>query len=84
MASTWKGVTYGADRKIISCLFCRICDLKEPASILPSPVEKFVAFRTIAPVTHTHVLISPREHISNFSSLEGHAGATLVEEMLQV
>lgn len=81
--SIWKGVTYDRNGKIISCLFCRICELKETARIIHSN-EKFVAFLTIAPVTKYHLLISPREHISNIYGLRDEKDAHLIEEMIQV
>mmetsp|Transcript_22942 Transcript_22942/g.33544 ORF Transcript_22942/g.33544 Transcript_22942/m.33544 type:complete len:158 (+) Transcript_22942:133-606(+) len=77
-----KGVTYDATGKIVSCLFCRICDLKEPGTIVLSN-DIFVAFKTIAPVTHNHILVSPREHIQNINSLAGPEGASLIEEMVE-
>lgn len=81
--SLWKGVTYDSKGKVISCLFCRICERIEPATIVNSN-DKFVAFLTIAPVTNYHVLISPREHITNLYSLRGEKDAQLVEEMVKV
>lgn len=81
--SVWKGVSYDSKGKIVNCLFCRICELKEPAKIVNSN-DKFVAFLTIAPVTKLHVLISPREHISNIYGLRDEKDAQLVEEMVKV
>lgn len=81
--SIWKGVSYDSKGKIITCLFCRICELKEPANIIYSN-EKYVAFLTIAPVTSLHILISPREHISNIYGLKDEKDANLIEEMVKV
>lgn len=81
--SVWKGVTYDSNGKILSCLFCNICERIEPATIVHSN-EKFVAFLTIAPVTDCHILVSPREHITNFYSLRGEKDAKLVEDMVKV
>ena len=80
---SWKGVKYDSSGTVISCIFCRICDKLEPAAIV-SENNKFVAFKNIAPVTKDHLLIAPRNHFKNCSSLEGEQGARLIEEMLEV
>jgi diadenosine tetraphosphate (Ap4A) HIT family hydrolase len=55
----------------------------EPATIINSN-DKFVAFVPLRAVTKSHLLISPREHITNYYSLRGDQDAELVEEMVKV
>lgn len=63
-----KGVTYNAIGIVQDCLFCRILGGKEPAQIVKDS-EQFVAFKTIAPASPYHLLISPRKHIQNIHAL---------------
>jgi diadenosine tetraphosphate (Ap4A) HIT family hydrolase len=81
--SVWKGVTYDSKGKVLSCLFCNICERIEPATIVHSN-DKFVAFIPLRAVTSSHILVSPREHITNFYSLRGNQDAEMVEEMVKV
>jgi diadenosine tetraphosphate (Ap4A) HIT family hydrolase len=78
-----KGVQYDCNGTIISCLFCRICERTEPATIVAEN-NKFIAFKTIAPATNNHLLISPKHHIQNFNSLRSKSDAKLIEEMVEV
>ena len=63
-----KGVSYGEQGEFISCLFCDIMRKTEPGTIV-NENDRFVAFKTIAPVSSYHILICPREHIRNVTSL---------------
>ena len=63
-----KGVTYNEHGEVVSCLFCRIMEGKEPGVILRED-DRFVAFKTIAPASSYHVLVCPRRHIQNVASL---------------
>ena len=81
--TTSKGVTYDSDGNVVSCLFCRICNLKEPGEILFSN-DDYVVFRNINPVTTNHVLVTPRKHIKSFKSLSGEQGANILEDMMEV
>ena len=63
-----KGVSYNGRGEVMSCLFCNIMQRTEPATII-SENDRFVAFKTIAPVSSYHILICPREHIQNVTSL---------------
>jgi hypothetical protein len=80
---TRKGVTYDSTGKIISCIFCNIRDGIEPGTIVARN-EKFFAFKTTGPMTHTHLLVSPIQHVQNFAALSGPLDAALVGEMLEV
>jgi histidine triad (HIT) family protein len=51
------------------CLFCGIVAGKVPAEIVHE-TDKTVAFRDIAPVAPVHVLVVPRAHITNASTVE--------------
>lgn len=79
-----KGVTYDHNHHPIDCLFCRIQIGKEPGTILYQD-EDFVAFKTISPATDAaHLLITPRDHIKNISSLSGPKDAMLVEKLVDI
>ena len=78
-----KGVLYASDKTtVLDCLFCRIIAGKEPATsvtpLVPNP--DLFAFKTIAPATHTHILVSPRRHIQNIDALSA-ADVPLLQEM---
>ena len=76
-----KGVQYGADNSIISCVFCQIMSKDAPGKI-ELENEKFVIFRTIKPYARTHLICCPRSHIETVHSLKGADDANLVEEMV--
>jgi diadenosine tetraphosphate (Ap4A) HIT family hydrolase len=79
-----KGVTYDPNTgDVLSCLFCRISSHQEPGKIVYEDTN-FVAFKTIAPVTEAHILITPRKHIQNLSSLSGPTDALLVKELVRI
>lgn len=46
------------------CLFCKIVNHEIPAAIVDE-TETTVAFRDIAPVSPTHVLVVPKRHVAN-------------------
>src|SRR5690349_13396998 len=50
-----------------SCLFCRIVAEEVPADVVLS-TDRALAFRDIAPVAPTHVLVIPRTHQSNVAT----------------
>jgi diadenosine tetraphosphate (Ap4A) HIT family hydrolase len=75
-----KGVAYGPEGQVVSCLFCRIISREEPGAIVLEN-SKMVAFKTIAPASSNHLLIVPREHRANVHSLSGKEDADLVKEM---
>lgn len=83
MSTTRKGVSYDSTGKMISCIFCNIRDGVEPGTIVARN-EKFFAFKTTGPMTHTHLLVSPNRHIKNYADLSGSTDAALVREMLEV
>ncbi len=49
-----------------SCLFCKIVSGDIPATIVER-TETTVAFRDIAPVSPTHVLVVPTTHVPNLA-----------------
>jgi histidine triad (HIT) family protein len=46
------------------CLFCRIVAGEIPGDVVHS-TDRVVAFRDVAPVAPTHVLVVPREHAAD-------------------
>lgn len=81
---TKKGVTYLASTgEVLGCLFCRIQKREEPGTITYED-DSFVAFKTIKPATHLHLLITPREHIKNVDSLTGREGVALIEKLVEI
>ena len=51
-----------------SCLFCRIVAGEVPADVVHE-TDTTLAFRDIAPVAPTHVLVIPRSHHENAAAL---------------
>lgn len=51
------------------CLFCQIVGGRVPAQVVHE-TERTVAFRDINPVAPVHVLVVPRQHIANASTVE--------------
>ena len=57
-----------------SCPFCRVVSGEDPAQILHS-TETVLAFRDLRPQAPTHLLLIPKEHITDVRDLEErHAG----------
>lgn len=61
------------------CVFCAIVDGTAPAEVV-GETDAVVAFRDIAPVAPTHVLVVPRQHITDAASL-GPGDAHVVSSM---
>ena len=53
-----------------SCLFCRIVAGEIPATIVDE-TETTLAFRDINPVSPTHVLIIPKQHVADLEEAVG-------------
>jgi histidine triad (HIT) family protein len=53
----------------MDCIFCQIRDKKSPATILYEDDEVMV-FTNIQPVRSVHLLIIPKQHISDFLLVE--------------
>jgi histidine triad (HIT) family protein len=64
------------------CLFCKIVAGEIPGEVVLDRGDIF-AFRDINPAAPTHVLIIPKEHIADVSSLTS-AHAALLSEILAV
>ena len=82
-AKAIKAVTYNSTGYPVDCLFCRIQQKLEPGSIVFEDKD-FVVFKTIAPATANHLLITPREHIKNLDSLSGRKDAELLQKMADI
>ena len=79
-----KGVTYDkTSGEVTSCLFCNIINRTEPGTIVFED-DDFVVFKTIAPVTSKHYLVTPRKHIKNANSLSGEEGVMMVQDLKRV
>lgn len=79
-----KGVTYDSvNGAVKSCIFCRIASKDEPATIVYED-SQFVVFKTIAPATKKHLLVTPKEHVKNLDSLSGPSDAAMVREMIKI
>jgi len=52
----------------MDCLFCKIINKELPAKIIYED-EKYLAFLDINPITIGHVLLIPKKHVNNFTSL---------------
>lgn len=81
---TKKGVTYLVSTgEVLECLFCKIQN-REEAGTITYEDENFVAFKTIKPASHLHLLITPRKHIQNVNSLSGLTGIAMVEQLVEI
>ena len=61
-----------------NCLFCRIVAEELPADVVATG-RQTLAFRDINPVAPSHVLVIPRDHITNASDVQPHHGELLAE-----
>jgi len=61
-----------------SCLFCRIVAGEEQAEILHS-TETVLAFRDLNPKAPTHLLLIPKEHLTDVRDLEDRHGGVLAD-----
>lgn len=52
----------------MSCLFCRIVAGEIPATVV-FDYERVLAFRDIAPVAPTHIVVIPKSHFSDVAEL---------------
>ena len=60
-----------------SCLFCRVVAREAPADILHE-TETVLAFRDIRPGAPVHILLIPKEHMTDLRELEDrHEGMVL-------
>ncbi len=75
-----KGVTYTSSGSVASCLFCNIIARDEPARIVLEN-EQFVAFKTIKPYSSNHLLVIPRKHVKNLTSMAGTEDANMIYDM---
>ncbi len=86
-AYKYKGVSYGTcaegstEQPVLKCLFCDVTKRVEPGTIVYEN-DDFSVFRTIRPYTDHHLLVCPKEHIQSVKSLNGEAGAKIVENMV--
>ena len=66
----------------MDCLFCSIANGEIPAHVVFSD-EQVVAFRDIAPVAPSHLVVIPREHHADIAALS-RANAALSAHLLAV
>lgn len=62
------------------CIFCRIVAGEAPADVVIS-TDHSVAFRDISPQAPVHVLVVPRRHVENASTVT-HEEAELIADLL--
>ena len=60
------------------CVFCRIVSGELPADVVTT-TDRSVAFRDLNPQAPTHVLVIPREHITNASTVEAAHGDVVAD-----
>lgn len=53
----------------MDCVFCKIRDKQSPAKLLYED-EEVLAFPNINPVRPVHILVIPKEHISEFYAVQ--------------
>lgn len=63
------------------CLFCNIVEGRIPSDKVYED-QDVLAFRDIAPKAETHILVIPKQHITNLSSVDP-SQWTLVSKVLQ-
>ena len=66
---------------MLDCLFCKIIDGKIPSDIVYEN-EYVYAFNDINPISPTHILIIPKEHISTLNDIEEKHTQTMGEMFL--
>jgi len=66
-----------------NCVFCRIVEGAEPASIVYAD-EIVIAFMDIQPVNPGHVLVIPRKHASGLSDLDEETGAHMFRIAMRI
>jgi len=63
---------------VSDCVFCRIVSGELPADVVTT-TDRTVAFRDLNPQAPTHVLVIPREHITNAATVEADHAADVAE-----
>lgn len=63
------------------CVFCRIAKRELPADVVTTS-DRTVAFRDLNPQAPTHVLVIPRDHITNAATVEPGDGEVLAEMLV--
>ena len=63
-----------------SCVFCRIVAGEEPARILHS-TDTILAFHDANPKAPTHLLLIPKEHLTDVRDLQDDHGSMLADLM---
>jgi len=66
----------------MDCIFCKIAK-GEASAFLEGETEGVAAFRSIDPVSETHILIVPKKHISTFVGIH-EKDKDLFFEMIEV
>ncbi|RQD69779.1 MAG: histidine triad nucleotide-binding protein [Tindallia sp. MSAO_Bac2] len=62
------------------CIFCKIAR-KELSSEIVFENEKIIAFRDVAPVAPTHILVIPKEHVESLNELEEKDYESMIPEI---
>jgi len=65
------------------CIFCKIVNGTEPASVVYSD-DKAMAFMDTNPVNFGHVLVIPKVHVASMSKLDEETGAHLFRVTIRI
>ncbi|MEN1759755.1 histidine triad nucleotide-binding protein [Anoxynatronum sibiricum] len=65
-----------------NCIFCRIAN-KELSSEVVYESDQVIAFRDVAPVAPTHILVIPKEHIQAVHNLSMEQRNTLLPAIFE-
>ncbi|TNC80732.1 MAG: HIT family protein [Oleiphilus sp.] len=60
------------------CIFCRIIDLREPASIVYQD-DEFIVIMDAYPLAEGHCMVIPKQHVQRLNQLDCDARARLYE-----
>eukprot|EP01098_Paradermamoeba_levis_P011482 TRINITY_DN4927_c0_g1_i1.p1 TRINITY_DN4927_c0_g1~~TRINITY_DN4927_c0_g1_i1.p1 ORF type:complete len:159 (-),score=26.67 TRINITY_DN4927_c0_g1_i1:102-515(-) len=65
-----------------SCVFCDIVS-KKATSTIEYEDDEFLAFKDIYPVAEVHILVIPKQHVSDITALN-HSHIAMVEKMEKI
>jgi len=65
-----------------NCVFCKIAK-KELSSEIVFESKNVIAFRDVAPVAPTHILVIPHKHIASLNELNTEERNTLLPEIFE-
>lgn len=69
LGKTWKGVSYGQNGEVESCVFCKICEGIDRKTEVAYEDQRVIVFKPLARCAAQHWLVVPRQHIQNVKAL---------------